>query len=71
MSGGEDEEFWFCLKHHRVEPRQGCRNADRLGPYRTEAEAARALDRVAERNEEWQAQDDAWDETGPAGEDRG
>jgi len=26
---------------------------DRLGPYDTEAEAARALEKVKERNEEW------------------
>ena len=46
-------EFWFCLKHHTVEGEDGCRAKDRLGPYDTEAEAARALDKVAERNEEW------------------
>ena len=44
-------EYWFCLTHHRVEGVEGCRNADRLGPYPTEAEAARALDKVEERNE--------------------
>jgi hypothetical protein len=49
-----DSEYWFCLKHHTVEPREGCRNADRLGPYATEAEAARALDKVEERNEDWE-----------------
>jgi hypothetical protein len=54
-------DFWFCLKHHRVEPRQGCRNSDRLGPYATEAEASRALDRVEERNEEWD-NDPAWND---------
>lgn len=48
-----DDEFWFCLKHHTVEPREGCRNADRLGPYPTQAEAARALEKVEERNEAW------------------
>ena len=46
-------EFWFCLKHHRVEGEEGCRNADRLGPYPTEADAARALEKVEERNEDW------------------
>ena len=52
-----DAEFYFCLKHRTVEPRKGCRAADRLGPYPTEAEAARALEKVAERNEAWAAQD--------------
>ncbi|MGA8211759.1 MAG: hypothetical protein WB441_04645 [Nocardioidaceae bacterium] len=51
---GDDEgQFWFCLKHHRVEGDEGCRSADRLGPYATEQEAANALEKVAERNEAW------------------
>jgi hypothetical protein len=49
----DDEEFWFCLNHHTVEHRDGCRNQDRLGPYATEAEAAHALDKVQERNQDW------------------
>ncbi len=48
-----DSEYWFCLTHHTVEGRDGCKNADRLGPYATEQEAARALETVAERNEAW------------------
>ncbi|WGL50678.1 hypothetical protein P5P86_11960 [Nocardioides sp. BP30] len=48
-----DSEYYFCLKHHTVEPREGCRAADRLGPYPTEQEAAHALEKVEERNEDW------------------
>ncbi|MFP5252751.1 MAG: hypothetical protein ACLGH4_03030 [Actinomycetes bacterium] len=48
-----DAEYWFCLKHHIVEGEEGCRNADRLGPYDSAEEASRALDKVAERNEQW------------------
>ncbi len=47
------DTYWFCLEHHRVEGADGCRSADRLGPYATRAEAERALDKVAERNETW------------------
>ena len=54
-------EFWFCRRHYRVEGEEGCRSADRLGPYPTEADAARALDKVEERNEEWD-NDPAWNE---------
>lgn len=54
-------QFWFCLTHHVVEPREGCRNADRLGPYATEAEAAAALENVQRRNEEWD-NDPAWND---------
>ncbi len=32
---------------------RGCRNQDRLGPYASEAEASHALDKVQERNEDW------------------
>ena len=46
-------KYWFCLKHHAVEGQEGCDYKDRLGPYETEADAARALEKVKERNEEW------------------
>ena len=49
----DEQEYWFCLKHKTVEPREGCRNQDRLGPYSSESDAAAALDKVEERNEEW------------------
>ena len=52
-------EFWYCLKHKAVEGPAGCDYADRLGPYPTEDEAARALEKVAERNAKWDAED--WD----------
>ena len=45
--------YWYCLNHHAVEGTDGCAYKDRLGPYDTEAEAARALEKVKERNEEW------------------
>ena len=57
------EEYWYCLKHHTVEPREGCKNADRLGPYATAAEASRALEKVAERNEDWD-NDPKWNDAG-------
>jgi hypothetical protein len=46
--------YWFCLEHHRVEGEQGCRSADRLGPYDTAEEAARALEKARERTEAWE-----------------
>ena len=47
------DNWYFCLKHHAVEGSQGCPGRDRLGPYPSEQEAARALEKVQERNEEW------------------
>ncbi|WP_347347355.1 hypothetical protein [Nigerium sp.] len=48
-----DPEWYYCLKHHAVEARDGCKAEDRLGPYATREEASHALEKVAERNEEW------------------
>ncbi len=57
----EDGQYWFCLNHHRVEGQDGCAYQDRLGPYATEAEAARALEKVEERNREWD-EDPSWND---------
>ncbi|MGH3411938.1 MAG: hypothetical protein ACRDPH_02525 [Marmoricola sp.] len=54
-------KFWYCLVHRRVEPQQGCSYADRLGPYPTEEEASRALEKVRERNEAWDS-DPRWND---------
>ncbi|MFT4083378.1 MAG: hypothetical protein QM638_12405 [Nocardioides sp.] len=53
MSESTEGKFWYCLKHHAVEPTDGCNIADRLGPYPTREEAERALEKVAERNAAW------------------
>lgn len=56
-------DFWYCVKHHRVESDEVCPSKDRLGPYPTEADAARALAKAEERNEAWD-DDPRWnDET--------
>jgi len=55
------DQWWFCLKHMRVEPDQGCPNKSRMGPYASEEAASRALQTAAERNEAWAAQDEAWE----------
>jgi hypothetical protein len=59
-----DSEYWFCLTHHTVEGKDGCKSADRLGPYPSQAEAARALEKVQERNEAWDNDPD-WNDDGP------
>jgi hypothetical protein len=56
-----DGHYWFCLKHHTVEGDEGCRNADRLGPYATADEASHALEKVQERNEQWDS-DPNWND---------
>ena len=51
-----EQRWYYCLRHNTVEPEPGCPAKDRLGPYPTQEEAARALDKVRERNKEWDAQ---------------
>jgi hypothetical protein len=48
-----DEKYWFCLTHHAVEQATICPSIDRLGPYDTYADASLALEKVAQRNEQW------------------
>ena len=60
-------EYWFCLTHHRVEGADGCKSADRLGPYPSEAEASRALEKVEERNEAWDSDPDWNDDVSEQG----
>ncbi|HEY2172833.1 MAG TPA: hypothetical protein VGH85_03375 [Mycobacteriales bacterium] len=52
------------MKHNVVEEDDGCSNADRLGPFSSPDEAARALEIVRERNEKWDAEDEAWNSGG-------
>ena len=52
----------FCIKHHTVEGPEGCAERHRLGPYATQEEAAAALEKVAERNEQADAADRAWEQ---------
>lgn len=67
MTDSDSEQFWFCLTHHSVEPADsGCANKDRLGPYPTQAEASRALEKVQENNERWDREDAEWDAAGGA-----
>lgn len=47
------DQYYFCLDHHTVEGEDGCRAADRLGPYSSREEAEGALAKVQQRNEEW------------------
>ena len=41
-------DWYYCLDHHTVEPYEACRSETRLGPYPTAADAAHALEKVAQ-----------------------
>ncbi len=59
-AGMADGPWFFCLKHQTVEPKDGCAERHRLGPYETRAEAERALESLAEREEKLTAEDREW-----------
>ena len=55
---GSDMSWYYCLEHQGVEPEDGCPNSERMGPYATETEAEHAMERAAERNAAFDADDD-------------
>ena len=62
MTSSGAPRYYWCLSHHRVESESdACPAKDRLGPYGSATEAERALDRVRERNEAWDAEDARWE----------
>ena len=52
-----DGEWYWCLDHHAVEPYEGCKSENRLGPYATRGDAEGALDKVQQRNQQWDRED--------------
>ena len=56
-----DDKWWFCLAHQRVEHGPGCPGKDRMGPYDSEEAAAGAFELARRRNEAWRRQDDDGD----------
>lgn len=62
MSGTSTSAYYWCLRHHRVESGDNvCAERYRLGPFPTPEAATHALERVAERNAEWDAEDARWE----------
>ncbi|GAA0434731.1 hypothetical protein [Streptomyces luteireticuli] len=56
---GKPGEWYYCLEHRAVEEGPQCRAADRMGPYATREEAARAMETARERDEAWR-EDPRW-----------
>lgn len=64
LPGMSDDQWFYCMKHGTVEGPDGCRSADRLGPYPDRETAARALDIARERTEAADRADEEWKERG-------
>lgn len=56
-----DERWYWCLEHDRAEQGRVCRAASRMGPYESAEEAARWKERVEERNDAWDDEDEEWE----------
>jgi hypothetical protein len=52
-------EWYYCLKHEKVEEGPECPALDRFGPYPTRTDAEHAMERAAERNLAWET-DPRW-----------
>lgn len=54
--------WYYCLRHDQVEPKAGCRAADRLGPYPDRETAARALEIAKQRTQAADEADERWND---------
>lgn len=57
---GTDGQYFWCLKHSRVEREDGCAAKDRIGPFASAAEAERGLETMHAREKSKEAEDEAW-----------
>ncbi|ALX67017.1 methionine aminopeptidase [Microbacterium sp. XT11] len=60
MANG-DEKYWYNLETGQVEFGMISPSVDRVGPFDTEAEAARAPEKLQERARSWAEEDAAED----------
>ena len=58
-------KWYYNTKTGEVEGEEGGRAADRLGPYDSPEEAARAYEIAAQRTKEWD-EDPEWNDDAPA-----
>ena len=56
--GDMSDKYYYCMNHKTVEGEDGCKAADRMGPYDSEAAASRAIETAAERTKAWESDPD-------------
>lgn len=57
---GRNRAWYYCLRHERVEPEDGCKAKDRLGPYASPEAAEQGLQSLHEREERLAEEDREW-----------
>ncbi|MGO1544350.1 MAG: SPOR domain-containing protein [Gulosibacter sp.] len=57
MTEKPEDEFWYNTRTGEVERGKQSIALDRIGPFATEAEAARANERLAENAQRWAAEE--------------
>ena len=57
-------QFYYNLSTGQVEEGPQSPASERMGPYATREEAARALSTAAERNKAWDEENQDWDDYG-------
>ncbi|HJG52176.1 MAG TPA: SPOR domain-containing protein [Brachybacterium faecium] len=60
----EGTQFYYNLSTGQVEEGAQSPATQRMGPYATREEAARALRTASERNESWDEEDEKWEDYG-------
>ncbi len=53
-------EFYWCLRHKRVETTDRCGAQMRMGPYATAEEAEGFAEKAKQRNDAWKQEDERW-----------
>ena len=57
----EAPQWWYCLRHNRVESDPDCAHAERLGPYPSQTAAEAAIHQAGERSARWDT-DPRWND---------
>ena len=60
MAPDQTEQFYWCLRHERVESADLCPADLRMGPYPTAEDARRFAETAKSREETWEAEDERW-----------
>ena len=60
----EDPGFYYNISTGAVEEGRQSHGVDLMGPYSTRAEAERALETAATRNEQWEQAEEEWQDWG-------